>query len=191
MWTELISSLVVSSSVFWPWRGYSQSFAALVLDDESADDHLLGSILARLPPYPRIVYEDIRLLPADYFPGLWRSKGYECQCWSNFWPVLVGRAAAQPGRLDGRKHTHRNATTQPPCSHPCRLDRQIPDAEVIAIFDSDAWFVAPVGPRDLFEDGRPVIVAHRTTAAAVASGTLPSRPCRLEVLVVLVERVVG
>ena len=77
-YTELLQSLVISSSIFFPWIG-SKHFAAVVLDDESSNDHDLGMVLAGVTPYPRIIFEDISKLPRGYFPGRWRNKGYERQ----------------------------------------------------------------------------------------------------------------
>ena len=63
----------------------------VILDADSEDDRRLGLVLGGVPPHPRVVYEDVDRL-SDYhfgpdpvhdtfFPGRWRSKGYERQAW--------------------------------------------------------------------------------------------------------------
>ena len=46
VYSELVASLLISANLFWPWVGYQQSFAALVLHDESPADHNMGVVLA-------------------------------------------------------------------------------------------------------------------------------------------------
>ena len=78
---EFYNMFIISFLLFWPYRSWTNSKLVVVLDNESERDHRFGTILANLPPYPEIRFEDYK---SNTFCSNWRREGYSRQQYSNF-----------------------------------------------------------------------------------------------------------
>jgi hypothetical protein len=76
----------VGYHLFWPKEQWPNSDLVVVLDDENELDHRLGSVLANLPPYPKIHYE--KMPTEQTFCPQDRRIGYSRQQYSNFYSDL-------------------------------------------------------------------------------------------------------
>ncbi|CAM9310578.1 unnamed protein product [Pylaiella littoralis] len=105
---------------FWPIESWTTSGLVVVIDDDSEEDHRLGTILSnfRLPSKINVKYEAPPPEGTTCFNM--RREGYARQQYSNFYADLYT------------------------------------DAEFVAVIDTDAGFITPVLPSDLFEDGKPI-----------------------------------
>ena len=116
---EFYNIFLVSYLLFWPYRTWLNSDLVVVLDKENTEDHRFGTILAQLPPFPKIKFEDHKV---NTFCADWRSEGYSRAMYSSFY---------------ADNHTQ---------------------SSYIGIVDSDALFVTPVTPEDLFIDNKPRVI---------------------------------
>ena len=72
---EFYNTFLVSYLLFWPYRAWLNSDLVVVLDKENSDDHQFGTILAHLPPFPLIKFEEHD----------WRSEDYARTIYSSFY----------------------------------------------------------------------------------------------------------
>lgn len=56
---EFYNEFLVGYLLFFPYQKWANSDVVIVLDDESELDHRLGTVLAHLPPYPKVKYEPV------------------------------------------------------------------------------------------------------------------------------------
>jgi hypothetical protein len=87
---DYFMTFALSHSLFWP-KTYTNSNVVVVLDDESDDDHYIGTLIANVPPFPSIVFETHPgkgVLCSD-----WRNEGYSRQQYSNFFGDLQSNAS--------------------------------------------------------------------------------------------------
>jgi hypothetical protein len=83
---EYYNVFLVGYHLFWPKNQWTNSDLVVVLDDESELDHRMGSVLANLPPYPKVYYEK---MPSEQtFCAQDRRIGYSRQQYSNFYSDL-------------------------------------------------------------------------------------------------------
>ena len=79
---EYYNIFSVSYLLFWPYQKWLNSKLVLVLDGETKDDSRMGTILANLPPYPEVHFEEYK---ENTFCSDWRREGYSRQQYSNFY----------------------------------------------------------------------------------------------------------
>lgn len=84
---ELYNVLIVSYLLFWPYNDWKNSDLVLVFDDEKDMDHRFATVLANLPPFPRIFFEK-HPRKEKTFCSDWRGEGYSRQQYSNFYADL-------------------------------------------------------------------------------------------------------
>lgn len=83
---EYYNVFLVGYHLFWPRDQWPNSDLVVVLDDESELDHRLGSVLANMPPYPKVYYE--KMPTEQTFCAKDRRIGYSRQQYSNFYSDL-------------------------------------------------------------------------------------------------------
>ena len=83
---EYYNVFLVGYHLFWPKEQWPNSDLVVVLDDENELDHRLGSVLANLPPYPKVHYE--KMPTEQTFCSQDRRIGYSRQQYSNFYSDL-------------------------------------------------------------------------------------------------------
>ena len=76
----------VSYLLFWPFDKWINSDVVIVFDDENEEQHRFGTILANMPPYPKIHYE--KDPGGNIFCSNWRRSGYARQQYSTFYMDL-------------------------------------------------------------------------------------------------------
>ena len=76
------------AQLFWPLQAWKSSGLVVVLDDDSIDDHVTGTILSNLQlvTHIRVRYETKP--PENTTCGNWRREGYSRQQYSNFYADL-------------------------------------------------------------------------------------------------------
>jgi len=84
---ELYNVLIVSYLLFWPNKQWTNSDFVLVFDDEKDMDHRFATVLANLPPYPRVYFEKYPRKEKTFCSD-WRGEGYSRQQYSNFYADL-------------------------------------------------------------------------------------------------------
>ena len=84
---ELYNIFLVSYLLFWPFNEWKNSDVIVVFDDENELDHRMGTILANLPPYPKVFFEKYPRKEKTFCSN-WRSEGYSRQQYSNFYSDL-------------------------------------------------------------------------------------------------------
>ena len=72
---EFYNIFLVSYLLFWPYRSWLNSDLVVVLDKENSEDHRFGTILAQLPPFPKIKFEKHD----------WRNDDYARTIYSSFY----------------------------------------------------------------------------------------------------------
>ena len=80
---ELWNAFMPTYFLFWS-KDIFQSDLVLVFDEESEADHMVASVLANLPPYPKIAFE-LHPPPKILKPVGGRGEGYARQQYSNFY----------------------------------------------------------------------------------------------------------
>jgi len=83
---EYYNTFLVGYHLFWPKEQWPNSDLVVVLDDENELDHRLGTVLANLPPYPKVYFEKIP--EEETFCPENRGLGYSRQQYSNFYSDL-------------------------------------------------------------------------------------------------------
>ena len=83
---EYYNTFLVGYHLFWPKEQWPNSDLVVVLDGENEVDHRLGTVLANLPPYPKVFYEDFP--EVETFCSNDRRTGYSRQQYSNFYSDL-------------------------------------------------------------------------------------------------------
>ena len=83
---EFYNVFIVGYNLFWPKEQWSKSDLVFILDDDSELDHRLGTVLANLPPYPKVYFETIP--KEETFCSGDRGDGYSRQQYSNFYSDL-------------------------------------------------------------------------------------------------------
>ena len=83
---EYYNTFLIGYHLFWPKEQWPNSDLVVVLDGENEVDHRLGTILANLPPYPKVFYEDPP--KGQTFCAGERRVGYSRQQYSNFYSDL-------------------------------------------------------------------------------------------------------
>lgn len=78
---EYYNTLTISYLLFWPVKYWKNSDLVVVLDDESEMDHRMGTVLANLPPFPKVNFEK---RPKDTLCSGFRGEGYSRQIYSGF-----------------------------------------------------------------------------------------------------------
>lgn len=78
---EYYNTLLISYLLFWPSKYWKNSDLVVVLDDESEMDHRMGTVLANLPPFPKVYFEK---RPKDTLCSGFRGEGYSRQIYSSF-----------------------------------------------------------------------------------------------------------
>lgn len=79
---EFYNMFLVSYMLFWPYRTWTNTRLVVVLDKESDKDHRLATILANLPPYPIIHFEEYK---NNTYCSDWKREGYSRQQYSTFY----------------------------------------------------------------------------------------------------------
>ena len=80
---EYYNIFTVGYLLFWPYKKWANSEVAIIFDDENENDHMFGTILANLPPHPKIYFE--KRPAVQTFCSGWRREGYSRQQYSNFY----------------------------------------------------------------------------------------------------------
>eukprot|EP00667_Euglena_gracilis_P012459 EG_transcript_12800 len=80
--SEMWRLFLPSYYLFWP-RAWATADLLVVLDAEDVNDRRFGAVLALLPPFPKVVYEDMP--PPGTLCDKFRRIGYARQMYSNFY----------------------------------------------------------------------------------------------------------
>lgn len=86
-WLLLVASSTIVK-LFWPIQAWKSSGLVVVLDDDSSDDHIVGTILGNLQLISPINVRYEQKPPENTTCSSWTREGYARQQYSNFYADL-------------------------------------------------------------------------------------------------------
>lgn len=83
---EFYNEFLIGYHLFLPKQQWPNSELVVVMDEESELDHRMATVLANLPPFPKIYFE--KMPQGNVFCSNDRRMGYSRQQYSNFYSDL-------------------------------------------------------------------------------------------------------